>query len=186
VDSSRMVTRGCIVLTNSNLVTLSQYLRLGIGTPVIIIDRKDVASPEQFPNYAFLEQKRKTILNEYRQRERDFADLLARWKSAWETKNIEGYSMFYDQKDFSGGGLAWPAWREKKQHTFEMYNTIGISLDKIRVVDFSESTAVVVFLQLYASEVSKKQNAKKLSLIKDGGRWLINREEIFSNEEFFL
>jgi murein L,D-transpeptidase YafK len=185
-DSSRMVTRGCIVLDNNNLLALSQHLRLGIGTPVIIIDKKEVADPAQYPDYAQLEQKRKTILNEYRQRERDFADLLVRWKKAWETKNIDEYARYYDQAGFSGGGLSWPGWREKKLRTFEIYDTIGISLDKIRVVDFSESTAVVVFLQLYATAESRRQNAKKLSLIRSGSRWLITREETFSNEEFFL
>jgi murein L,D-transpeptidase YafK len=185
-DSSRMVTAGCIVLQNENLLALAQYLRLGIGTPVVIIDRMDVVEPVKFPDYAGIEQKRKTILNEYRQREREFTGMLTQWKSAWEAKNIDEYSQFYDQERFFGGGLSWPAWREKKQTTFEMYDTIGISLDKIRIVDFSESTAVVVFLQLYASEVSRKQNAKRMSLILSGARWLITREETFSNEEFFL
>jgi murein L,D-transpeptidase YafK len=185
-DSSRMVTRGCIVLHNDYLLALSKYLKLGIGTPVVIVDKGDIGHPEQVPDFPALERRRIQILTEYRKRQEDFAGMLVRWKRAWETKDIETYASFYDRSHFEGGGLSWSAWREKKLKTFEMYSTIGISLDKIRVVDFSESTAVVIFLQLYESDVSKKQNAKKLSLVKNGGQWLINREETFSNEEFFL
>ncbi len=185
-DSSRMVTHGCIVLQNRYLVALSKYLKLGIGTPVVIVDKSDIPHPEQVPDFAGLQLKRRQILADYSKRQDDFADLLVRWKHAWETKDIDGYSRFYDCNHFDGGGLAWGAWREKKVHTFEMYRTIGISLDRIRVVDFSESTAVVVFLQSYESDVLKKQNAKKLSLVKSGGQWLITREETFSSEEFLL
>lgn len=185
-DSSRMVTHGCIVLQNGYLLGLAKYLRLGIGTPVVIVDKNDVTHPELLVDFAALEQKRKAILDEYRKRQEDFTGLLSRWKHAWESKDIDTYSGFYDKAHFVGGGLSWKAWKDKKTATFEMYKTIGISLDKIRVVDFSESTAVVVFQQQYESDVATKQNSKKLSLIKSGGQWLITREETFSNQEFFL
>jgi murein L,D-transpeptidase YafK len=185
-DSSRMMTRGCIVLENPDLLALSAHLQLGIGTPVVIIDNRDVSSAAAYPDYGLIQRKREIILQEYGLRQREFSDLLNQWKSAWESRNIERYSSFYDSGRFSGGGLTWPAWREKKQRLFETYSTIELSLDRIKVVDFSESTAVVVFLQQYATDVSKKQNAKKLSFIKADGRWKIYREDTFSNEELFL
>jgi hypothetical protein len=82
-DSSRMVTRGCIVMQNTWLISLERYLKLGVGTPVEIIDKTDLAAPEKYPDFNRIAQKRSAILREYAQREQDFKHLLLSWKSAW-------------------------------------------------------------------------------------------------------
>jgi murein L,D-transpeptidase YafK len=190
-DSSRMMTRGCIVMQNILLLSLERYLKLGVGTPVVIVDKPELPSPERFPDYNQIEQKRKVILHEYAQREEDFKDVLLKWKTAWASRDIEAYSQFYDTQRFLSAGMSWNAWRERKKNIFQSLDTIDVSVDNMRLVDCSESTAVVVFRQLYAASPqaslqAAKQSAKRLCFYKNGSRWLIYREETFSTEEFLL
>jgi hypothetical protein len=182
-----MVTRGCIVMQNIWLVALERYLKLGVGTPVVIVDKPDLVSPEKYPDYDQIEQKRKTILQDYVRQEQDFTTILQEWKTAWASRDIDAYSQFYDAPRFFSSGMSWNAWQERKKNIFQSLDTIEISVDNIRLVDCSESTAVVVFRQQYAASLqAAKQNVKRLCFYKNGSRWLIYREETFSTEEFLL
>jgi murein L,D-transpeptidase YafK len=186
-DSSRMVTRGCIVMQNTWLIALEHYLKLGVGTPVVIVDKPDLSEPEKYPDYTQIEEKRTTILRDYANQEENFRAILSEWKNAWASRDINAYSQFYDAQRFFSSGMSWNAWRERKKNIFQSFDNIEISVDNIRLVDCSESTAVVVFRQLYeATPQAAKQNAKRLCFYRNGSRWLIYREETFSTEEFLL
>jgi murein L,D-transpeptidase YafK len=185
-DTTREATRGCVVLNNENLITLAGYLQLGIGTPVIIVNMPAISSAEHVPDYHRLQTMREHILTEYAGRQSEFADILSLWKKAWESRNIESYSQFYDAGHFQGEGMHWDAWREKKKKTFKAYSLISISMEKICVSEFSESTAVVLFIQGYVSDVFHMQKPKKLSFMRSDGRWKIFKEETFSRQELLL
>ena len=185
-DTTREATRGCIVLDNDDLLTLSRYLQLGIGTPVVIVNANGLTAPEQTTNFRLLRALRERILLEYNTRRAEFSGLLLQWKQAWESRDIENYSRFYDPGRFFGEGMHWDAWREKKQRTFQAYSTITIGLDKISVSEFSESTAVILFMQRYESNAYRVQRPKKLSFFKSEGRWKIFKEETFSRQELLL
>ena len=185
-DTTREATRGCIVLNNDDLLKLSQYLQLGIGTPIVIVNANEMTAPEQVMNFRLLRALRERILLDYNARQAEFTGLLLQWKQAWESRDIENYSRFYDPGRFFGAGLHWDAWREKKQRTFQAYSTITIGLDKISVSEFSDSTAVILFMQRYESDVYHVQLPKKLSVFKSDGRWKIYREETFSRQELLL
>ena len=113
-DTTREATHGCIVLNNDNLVTLAGYLQLGIGTPVVIVNMPLMATPEQVPDYGQLYVLRERILSEYDSRQTEFTNILSLWKKAWESRDIDAYSQFYDADRFQGEGMHWEAWREKK------------------------------------------------------------------------
>jgi murein L,D-transpeptidase YafK len=185
-DTTREATRGCVVLNNDNMLTLARYLQLGIGTPVMIVNSPQLSSPQLLPNTAQLQAMREHILNEYDSRQNEFQGIVAQWKLAWESRDIDKYSGFYDADRFSGEGMRWSAWRDKKERTFKTYNMISIGLDKICVSEFSETTAVVMFMQRYESEVFRLQKPKKLSFVKNDGRWKIFKEETFSRQELLL
>ena len=185
-DTTREATRGCVVLNNNDLLTLSRYLQLGIGTPVVIVNANGLTAPEQAMNFRLLRALREHILFEYTARRAEFTGLLSQWKQAWESRDIENYSRFYAPDRFFGEGMHWDAWREKKQRTFQAYSTITIGLDKISVSEFSESTAVVLFMQRYESNVLHVQRPKKLSFFRSDGRWKIFKEETFSRQELLL
>jgi murein L,D-transpeptidase YafK len=185
-DTSREATRGCVVLNNNDILTLAKYLQLGIGTPVVIVNAVGLTTPEQAMNYAQLRNLRERILTEYNGRRIEFETLLSQWKQAWESRDIDSYSRFYDPDRFFGEGLRWGAWRDKKQRTFHEYNSIAIGLEKICVSEFSESTAVILFMQRYESNLYKVQRPKKLSFFKSDGKWRIFKEETFSRQELLL
>jgi murein L,D-transpeptidase YafK len=185
-DTTREATHGCIVLKNDNLLALAGYLQLGIGTPVIIVNMPSMAAPEHVPDYEQLHMLRERILSEYQSRQTEFAHILSLWKSAWESRDIDTYSQFYDAGRFLGEGMHWDSWREKKIKTFKAYSMISISMEKICVSEFSESTAVILFIQQYTSDVFHIQKPKKLSFIRSDGRWKIFREETFSRQELLL
>jgi murein L,D-transpeptidase YafK len=186
-DTTREATRGCVVLDNDDMLALSRYLQLGIGTPVVIVNTNGLTAPEQALNFKQLRALRERILNQYNTRRTEFEGLLSQWKHAWESRDIENYSRFYDHDRFFGEGMKWEAWREKKQRTFQTYSTINIGLEKISVSEFSDTTAVILFMQRYESNVLRVQRPKKLSFYKSGdGRWKIFKEETFSRQELLL
>ena len=185
-DTTREATHGCIVLKNDNLIALAGYLQLGIGTPVIIVNMPSMTTPEDVPDYGQLHALREGILIEYDNRQTEFTHILSLWKKAWESRDIDEYSQFYDAGRFQGEGMHWDSWREKKIKTFKAYSTISITMEKICVSEFSESTAVILFVQQYASDVFHIQKPKKLSFVKSDGRWKIFKEETFSRQELLL
>ncbi len=185
-DSLPLNTNGCIELENSNIKEIGSYLKNGIGTPVYIFDNDNLIDPVTFPNYRKAELKRKYVLSQYEKQRHFFISLLKKWEEAWESKDIDIYSEFYHTKKFFGQGLKWDKWKEKKSRTFEIYDTINISTNKIYLADFSETTAILKFEQEYKSDLLHVVNGKKLNFIKSMGKWKIYGENTFPKEELLL
>jgi murein L,D-transpeptidase YafK len=182
-DSTPDNTSGCLALSNRDLIELSTYLGNGIGTPVVIVDDSSMKSPVAVPKYVMLDKGRGVILEQQKISEAIFKELLVKWKKAWESKDINLYEEFYSKNEFNGQGLTWPAWREKKIRTFELYKKINVSIEKIKITDISETSAVIKFIQIYQSDLNRMENGKKLVCIKENGKWKISREDTFPKEE---
>lgn len=185
-DSLPFATLGCLELKNSTLVDLSHYINKGIGTPVIIVFDKDLTDPTTAPDYALCDHRRTVYMQEQHQVEEHFAQLLQEWKTAWETKNIVTYTNYYDTTKFSGQGLAWNGWRERKLRTFRLYDTIAITIDHVLITDFTQNSAIVKFFQLYETDKNRVENGKKLTLVKENDSWKITRESTCPKEELLL
>ena len=119
-------------------------------------------------------------------RQNEFKEIVGQWKQAWESRNIDIYGRFYDAERFSGDGMRWDAWRDKKERIFKALSKINVGVDKICVSEFSESTSVVLFMQRYETEALHLQRPKKLSFAKSDGQWKIIKEETFSRQELLL
>lgn len=182
-DSTPDKTKGCLALSNSDLTDISKYLGGGIGTPVVIISDPGLKAPASAPSYDILDKGRLAILESQRNTQEYFKNYLKDWITAWESKDIERYKNFYAVDVFSGQGLDWKAWREKKIRTFQAYKTINVAVNKLLITDISDSTAVVKFVQVYKSDQNRIENGKKLVYIKENGQWKISREETFPKEE---
>ncbi|MFW6220904.1 MAG: L,D-transpeptidase family protein [Fibrobacterota bacterium] len=185
-DSFPVQTRGCLELENENIQRLSQVLNIGIGTPVYIVELEEFESPSAFPSYTEIEKRREKILEQYNRNQNFFARVVIDWKKAWESQEISFYEKFYDHQRFFGQGLAWDGWRERKIRTFNAYETIRVECNDILLTDFSESTAVVKFIQRYQSDLLEVEGGKKLSLIKGREGWKIIGESTFPKEELLL
>ncbi len=185
-DSIPNNTRGCLELDNVNLSELGSIIKLGVGVPVYIINKKLEKPPEKFPDYVKIEAERKSFFAEYRQKRDFFIAILNNWEDAWESKKIENYEKHYSADQFFSQGMGWDVWKVKKSHTFKMYTKIDISVDNIFLADFSESTAVLKFIQSYESNRFKTVDGKKLSLVKQAEQWKICKENPIPKEELLL
>jgi hypothetical protein len=130
--------------------------------------------------------ERKVFFAGYSKKADYFISILNKWEAAWESKKIEHYEQLYSREEFFSQGMRWDDWRAKKAHTFELYTRIDISIDNIFLADFSESTAVLKFVQSYNSDRFNTVDGKKLSLVKKAKQWKICRENPIPKEELLL
>ncbi len=182
-DSVPLYTKGCIELENRNLIELASFLKNGIGTPVIILFDPTLNDIASVPDYDFCEQRRRMIILEHRKVVEECKSLLFAWKSAWERKNIREYETFYDTVRFNGQGLDWTLWKERKLRTFDLYDTIAITLENITVTEVVEGGMIVKFLQRYRTNLNNIENGKKISFEKISDSWKITREYTCPKEE---
>ncbi len=185
-DSLPLETRGCIEMRNEDLTDLSTFLKSGIGTPVVILFNPELIHPASVPDFTRCEMRHREIVGKYRTITSQFNTLVNNWKDAWEAKDISDYQTFYDTLRFSAQGMGWSEWKERKLRTFELYDTISISVNNIRLTDFAESVVIVKFMQEYETNLNKVRNGKKLFFEKNDDLWKITRETTCPEQELFL
>jgi murein L,D-transpeptidase YafK len=185
-DSMPIQTRGCLEMNNSDLTELADILKSGIGTPIKIVNIEKIHNPFLEINFNQLYENRKKILENYFKKRNFFIAILKTWEDAWESKDIEEYSTCYYPDRFFGQGLKWDAWKQKKERTFKLYEMIEISIDKIFLSDYSDSIAVIKFVQAYKSDKINVINGKKLQFVNNNGIWKIFSENTFPKEEHLL
>lgn len=185
-DSIPITTRGCVEMHNADLLALSGILRLGIATPVIIVDRKNLNSPLEVFDKSLIVDQRSVIRTGYVSRTRALSTFVQKWTVSWSSRNMADYAPLYDTTRFSGQGLTWTEWKAKKQATFDYYSAIDVTVENVLVTEFSKTTAVLKFVQKYESNLTNLVNAKKLALDNRSGKWRIYSEVTFPQEEMPL
>jgi murein L,D-transpeptidase YafK len=184
-DSFPGETKGCLEIANDQLLLLASYLKDGIGTPVFIVD-VETEDPLSIPDFEMIKNKREKMFVQREQFEKEFKNLLANWEKAWESRDIDRYKEFYDTSGFQSQGIRWKSWAERKIRTFEIYSSIDVTIDKVLLMDISENTATLKFLQTYKSDKNSQENGKQLVLEKTNGSWKITREVTIPKEELLL
>jgi hypothetical protein len=185
-DSVPIETRGCLEMKNEELKDLSAILMGGIGIPVLIVNDDQLKDPVDAFDFKVCDEKRRKIMDNYHKTKLHFKEFLTKWKIAWETKNIIEYETYYDTLQFMSQGLDWNGWKERKLRTFDLYDTIAITIDNILITDYSEQTTIVKFYQVYKTNLNQNENAKKLSLEKVNDFWKIISESTCLKEELLL
>ena len=185
-DSLPLETRGCIEMNNSMLLELGSILGMGLGTPVLIVNDSALTKPASAPDYTFCAARRAEILDEHRLHRDYFTTLVTEWKNAWQKKDIDTYATFYDTAQFKGQQLDWQQWKERKLRTFNLYDTIAITVENITVTDFTENETTVKFLQHYITNLNHIDNGKKLTFIKVSDSWKIIFESTCPTEEILI
>ncbi len=185
-DSLPGETKGCLEIANDQLLLLASFLNDGVGTPVFIVDEEEAEEPLSIPDFEMIHNKWEKRFARHKRSEEEFKALLGNWKNAWESMDINRYKEFYDTSGFNSQGVRWRSWAERKIRTFEIYSSIDVTVDKILVMDVSENSATVKFLQIYKSDKSSQENAKQMVLEKTNGSWKITREVTIPKEELLL
>ena len=104
--------------------------------------------------------------------ERAIAQFMDDWARAWESRNLERYSRFYDPSVFPD----WRAFIEQKRGIFVSVNSISVTLSDINVISITQDGASVRFSQLYETERARFFSRKQLDLAWRNGAWVIVNE----------
>jgi murein L,D-transpeptidase YafK len=146
-------TNGCIALENGDIDELASYITLN-DTPAIICSTLEMVDPEKVMKEA-----------------RAFRDLIERWKTAWEEKDINTYSSFYSSR-FSGAGKDWAGWLEYKRRVAKKYSSIDVDIENLRIMK-SGGLVVATFRQKYSARGFHSMGDKTLFLQQNSKAWKI-------------
>lgn len=179
-------TKGCLSLANKDIIELSKYIESGIGTPVLIVSDSTLVNPVLSPDYEMVDRERNKTISNQDLLLASVKDFLSNWEIAWESRDINNYQNFYSIAHFNSQGMNWNSWKEKKMQTFQIYDTINVTINKVSVSDWTDVSLEIKFLQNYKSDQKYFENGKKLFLEKDDGTWKITREITIPKEELLL
>lgn len=99
------------------------------------------------------------------------------WARAWSRKDLDTYFAAYTP-DYTGGHSR-DAWREDRRSKILGKSSIKVNISDL-VVTVSGSRATARFRQAYAADSLSVSSRKTLSLIRNGDKWLIEKESVGS------
>jgi murein L,D-transpeptidase YafK len=146
-------TNGCIAMENEDIDELASYITLN-DTPALIYSTMEMADSEE------VEKEGHAL-----------ADLIERWRIAWEEKDIDTYASFYSSR-FRGGGKDWTEWKEYKRSLAKKYSSIDVGLENLRILK-NGGLIVATFRQKYAAGGFHNVGDKTLFLQKNSDEWKI-------------
>lgn len=185
-DAGPVPTKGCVSLANKDIIDLSNYLENGVNTPIIIVNDSTMGEVATVPDYEMIDRERNRIIESQNQLFASIKTFLSDWENAWESRDISEYEKFYSVSHFKSQGMNWNTWKLKKIQTFEMYNSIEVTINNIMFSDWTDESLEIKFLQNYKSDQKYFENGKKLFLERDSGKWKITREVTIPKEELLL
>ncbi len=147
--SKGLDSRGCVVVQNSDIKEISQYIELN-HTPVIVV--QDIF----YLSKATWERNKK-----------DINDSVMKWAKAWQEKDFDTYISSYDQQRFYDRSKgSYGAYKAYKKAVFSRPDSPQIKLDFISILA-TEEYAVIHLQQDYRSAVINDVGKKTLYLKKD-------------------
>ena len=100
------------------------------------------------------------------------------WAKAWSIKDIAGYLGFYANDFQTPGGVPRADWEKSRQERIEKPKSIQVSITNPKVTIADATHARVTFKQSYHSDTLKEHTVKTLALVKAGGKWTIQQEQV--------
>jgi hypothetical protein len=107
--------------------------------------------------------------------EKELLGTLETWRAAWAARDINAYLANYAEnfRPVQGERAAWAADRRR---IIAAAGTINLQLESPQVRFSSDKQAVIVFRQRYRTATVSDVGTKKLTLQRNGDRWLIQQE----------
>lgn len=156
-------SKGCVVVRNNVIHQVSPFIKLD-RTPIIIEDETEWLS-----------------LTDLKKESDKLRTMIANWRSAWQSKNIEDYISHYDE-DFSAQGMNKKKWKSFKKGLNGTYKQISVRLTE-PVVYAYKGYAIVRMLQSYSSDQHEDFGEKLLYLKKSKADYKIIGEEWEAEEQ---
>ncbi|HNH16092.1 efflux RND transporter periplasmic adaptor subunit [Zoogloea sp.] len=99
------------------------------------------------------------------------------WLSAWSRRDVEQYLARYASDFRPAGGRSRAGWEAERRQRIGQAAHIEVRAEAPQVEVLGPEQVRVVFRQHYRSDAYAGVDAKRLTLVLQGGRWLIQREE---------
>jgi tetratricopeptide (TPR) repeat protein len=99
------------------------------------------------------------------------------WARAWSNGEASDYLGYYAPDFRLPKGQSRAAWEQSRRERVVKGKRIQVQVTNPKVTFASPEEAIVTFRQIYQSSTMKANTMKKLTLVRTGGRWLIQQEE---------
>lgn len=159
-------TRGCVALSNKDVVLLHKILKYG-ETPIIIVNQ------EKADDSIGLE-----VANG------PFAQRVDEWRKAWSSRDVNNYLSFYHES-FKNKKMDLNAWGQYKARLAKTYQRINVTLEGVRVLRHPKYN-VALFRQTYQSDKIQAQTYKKLMMLGTAADAKILREENLKDDTQYV
>jgi Flp pilus assembly protein TadD len=100
------------------------------------------------------------------------------WTKAWSSGDSKAYLDHYGPAFKVPGGQSRTAWEQSRRDRVVKGKRINVQAQNPKVTFASPEEAIVTFRQVYQSESLKSSSMKKLTMVRSGGRWLIQQEDL--------
>ncbi|OFZ12430.1 MAG: hypothetical protein A2Z20_06705 [Bdellovibrionales bacterium RBG_16_40_8] len=140
-------SRGCVVVRNEIIDKLTPMISLK-NTPLLILNKVNYVKPEK------LQESSKSVIS-----------WLEGWRSSWESKNIESYMAYYNNK-FKAMKMGKDKWRNYKSGLNQKYSYIKVGVRDPLIIS-RNNELVLRFIQEYESDGLKDTGEKTLYVKKD-------------------
>jgi len=97
------------------------------------------------------------------------------WANAWAQQNMTGYYAAYSSR-FEPQGSTLAAWKTERKDRIVGKPQITVTVNDLKV-NVQGERASASFRQYYASGGYKASTRKTLSMLREGDKWRITREE---------
>lgn len=141
----RFDTKGCVAVSNQDIVELKEIVRPGL-TPVVIVNT-EMGNPGL--GYLPPEHPLKVRLNE--------------WAKTWSEGSHEEYMKFYDV-NFHSRGMDLHAWDQYKKSLKKNYKYIKVTVENLELFKHPKYT-VAYFDQIYESDRYQSRGRKRVYFV---------------------
>ena len=108
----------------------------------------------------------------------DVLNTVNKWARDWAGKNPDGYLAAYAKSFKPEDGSSRSAWNAARRERITTPKRIKVEVLGATVEMTSATEAKVTFRQAYSSDALQTRSRKTLTLVKEGGTWLIARERV--------
>ena len=108
-------------------------------------------------------------------------DAIEAWRAAWERRDIPVYLSAYADSFRPQAGKTRSEWERERRERISKPAEIIIALSEMVIRFEANGAASATFLQRYKSDRLAETGTKKLSLTRQGERWMIVSEEFRGN-----
>ena len=108
----------------------------------------------------------------------DVLNAVNKWAKDWAGKNPDGYLAAYAKSFKPEDGSSRSVWNAARRERITTPKRIKVEVLGATVEMTSATEAKVTFRQAYSSDALQTRSRKTLTLVKEGGTWLIARERV--------